>query len=49
MTHRQAVKDNEGNVWANSRAKEQLVKDLLKGRVPLEAAKMGPREVYLSR
>ena len=40
MAKRLAHKDDEGKVWAKSKAKDKLVQLLLNGRVPLSAAGM---------
>ena len=43
-------KKNDGDPeWATSKAKMLLEKDLLSGSIPLDAADMEPREVYLQR
>lgn len=46
MAKTEGPKDNEGNTWRKSKAKKQLVDDLLNGHVPLDSAKMKAEEVY---
>lgn len=39
-------RDSDGNLWQNSKTKEQLVADLVSGRVPLRREDMKPDVVY---
>ena len=39
-------KDKDGNVWKNSKVKEQLVDDLISGHIPFNRDDMPPKKVY---
>ncbi|GAX17650.1 hypothetical protein FisN_UnNu084 [Fistulifera solaris] len=46
MAKREGPKDKEGNLWIKSKAKKQLVNDLVSGHVPIDSTKMSAEEVY---
>lgn len=46
MTRPEPNKDADGNVWKNSKVKEQLVDDLISGLIPFDRNAMPPKKVY---